>query len=163
MNEGWTLEVEQEEGAVVTWDKTIMMHLIKKAEAMWFGGRSFQERQNLFFFFFSLMGTTHPFRHCILPDIFTLSRRRKRWREGNSWLMIFVCSSFCFFQVCHGNDWKAAPCCSSTFSGSVRANLLIHMKGKGASRLLVFQAKHWIFQDSKSPFLEGRKTGFLSI
>lgn len=34
MNEGWTLEVEQEEGAVVTWDKTIMMHLIKKAEAM---------------------------------------------------------------------------------------------------------------------------------
>lgn len=50
MNEGWALEAEQEEGAVVTWDKKIRIYLVKKAEAMPFGGGSFQEPQSHSFF-----------------------------------------------------------------------------------------------------------------
>lgn len=40
---------------------------------------------------------------------------KERIREGNiSFWLLIIESSFCFSQLCHGDDWRAAPCLSPT-------------------------------------------------
>lgn len=86
------------------------------------------------------------------------SKWKERIRERNiSVQLLIIHSSFCFSQLCHGDDWKAAPCLSRIL-GFWSANPPLI---EGERCWLLFRPSTEYY-DSKSPFLEERKAGFIS-